>query len=129
MKRKLLLLFQPVCTCILGACMMENKNEWKDEVAGIYTTQYEQPYSTGFDTLFITKMESSSWQFQVLRHTAYQRKGDLESAETIHREENWVAVPDNTQPLLHIVPSGRELWFDAATRQLTTGATIYHLLK
>jgi hypothetical protein len=130
MKRKLLLLFQPFCICVLVACALEDKHEWQYRVAGTYAAQYEQTYSVGLDTLFITSRKAASASFHVLRHTTYQRKPTIATTNgKINRVEDWIALPDQSQPLLHVVPSGRKLWFDVAGDQLITGTLTYHRIK
>ena len=74
MKKKLSLLLQPLLLCGIAACVMQESDDWQQQVTGRYVTYYQQPYSAGWDTILVEKINGTKQvQYRITKSTLYQR--------------------------------------------------------
>lgn len=126
--KKAMLLFQPVMVCLLVACALQNENDWTDNIAGTYVTQYQQAYSNGWDTLIVQPVEGSDpKRFILERHTKYQRRINGKWMPAVIKITTR-QVDINKTFLVHAL-SGRRYHYDPFKGKLSTGNTIYQKLK
>jgi hypothetical protein len=98
------------------------------DITGTYVSTYQNEYSTGNDTLFITAYNIDGGTYQVERRTGYQKIREGKMLPREFKKVKWTATYDIEKQVLNETEYGRKIYLKEG-QKLLFGGTGYQRLK
>ncbi len=99
-------------------------------IPGTYVRHYEGEYSKGGeDTLTINEVSGSANVYSILRHVSYQRVIDKKVQPREYKTEDWTAIYNEKDKILHEQKRGSMISFNPEKKTLMVGSDEYQKIK
>lgn len=111
-----------ICILFINAC---NNAQTKMEIDGSYTTNYDNEFAIGNDTLHVTKMNNSGNIYQISKHLGVVKKLDGKEFAKELINETWTLEYDSKNQTLFELKSGKILSWDSEHKIIKLGDMLY----
>ena len=99
-------------------------------IPGTYVRHYEGEYSKGAeDTLIINEVSGSANVYSIVRHVSYQRVIDKKIQPREDKTENWTAIYNEKDKILHEQKHGAMISFNPEKKTLMVGSDEYQKIE
>ena len=99
-------------------------------IPGTYVRHYEGEYSKGGeDTLSINEVSGSANVYSIVRHVSYQRVIDKKIQPREDKTENWTAIYNEKDKILHEQKHGTMISFNPEKKTLMVGSDEYQKIE
>lgn len=105
-------------TLIVMGCSSGDNGKIRQSVPGVYIRHFEAEYSTGDDTLFISKLGGDNG-YRVIRKTTFRRIRNKRTGNPEQKVESWIVLYDAShknlyeqkrERILTPLPDSNRLW-------------------
>lgn len=115
-----------VIIIILFGCGAASKSDpLRLFIPGVYVRQVVNEFSAGSDTLVITPLSKQGNSYQIVHRSGFQRIIGGKAQKRESKVENWTAVYNEQEKLLHETRKGKLISFNPEQGSLMVGSSEY----